>query len=107
MIASSMLLRGDARRVMDDYLLEISLSLPFQTDTNTGMGILIKCFLEGLITYHGHSISKEEAQSEEAQEAKKEVAEMLDSLFENVKNVHHELTRGFRFWKAVSAQIRV
>lgn len=37
----NMLLKGDARRSREDYL-EISLSLPFKCDTNTGMGVLWK-----------------------------------------------------------------
>ena len=103
MIASSMLLRGDARRTArDDYLLEISLSLPFTADTNTGLGIVIKCFLEGLITFHGKPVEEKEKASEEVVEAKEAVAEMLDGTFENVRNVKSELGRGFRFWSAVS-----
>ncbi len=103
MITSSMLLRGDARRhSREDYLLEISLSLPFSADTGTGMGIVIKCFVEGLLTYHGGAVGAEEAETEEVKGMKEELAELLDSTFENVKNVRNELARGFRFWNAVS-----
>ncbi|KDN46136.1 hypothetical protein K437DRAFT_223820 [Tilletiaria anomala UBC 951] len=102
-----MLLRGDARRTRDDYLLEISLSLPFQTDTNTGLGIVIKCFLEGLITYHGSKVTPEEADSESVKEAKETIAEMLESTFESVKNIKHELGKGFRFWRALMISVRL
>ena len=100
MIAMSMILRGEARRARDDYL-DIALSLPFQHDTNTGLGIVVKCYLEALLTFHG-AVSEEEEKSDKVREAKSSVIEMLVETFENVKDVKYELARGFRFWAAVS-----
>ncbi|PWN53396.1 hypothetical protein IE53DRAFT_324877 [Violaceomyces palustris] len=105
MIAMSMLLRGDARRARDDYL-DISLSLPFQNDTNTGLGIVVKCYVEALITFHGSTVREDERDSEEVREAKASVIEMLDELFENVKDVKAELAKGFRFWDSLMIAVQ-
>lgn len=102
MIAMSMLLRGDAKRSRDDYL-DISLSLPFQNDANTGLGIVVKCYLDALLTFHGGPVTEADANSEEVREAQESVLGMLEGTFENVKDVRAELARGFRFWDAVSA----
>ncbi|SPO28323.1 related to MKT1 - retroviral protease signature protein [Ustilago trichophora] len=100
MISLSLLLRGDARRGRDDYL-DISLSLPFQTDVNTGMGIVVKCYLDGLLTYRGGPVLPEQVDDEEVVEAKQGVLHALEETFANVKDVKMELGRSFRFWQAV------
>lgn len=100
MISMSLLLRGDGRRNRDDYL-DISLSLPFQTDVNTGMGIVVKCYLDGLIAYHEGPVTADQAEDASVMEEKKGVLGMLDETFTNVKDVRAELGRAFRFWTAV------
>jgi hypothetical protein len=101
-IASSLLLRGDGRRARDDYL-DISLSLPFQNDANTGMGVVVKCFLEALLTFNGGPVRAGEEENEDVKEAVEQVLEMVEATFDNVKDVRNELRRAFRFWDAVSA----
>lgn len=100
MISMSLLLRGDARRNRDDYL-DISLSLPFQTDVNTGMGILVKCYLDGLLTYRGGPVLPDQVDDAEVVEAKQGVLGALDDTFANVRDIRQELGRSFRFWDAV------
>jgi hypothetical protein len=104
-IASSLLLRGDGRRARDDYL-DISLSLPFQNDANTGMGVVVKCFLEALLTFNGGPVRAGEEENEDVKEAVEQVLEMVEATFDNVKDVRNELRRAFRFWDAVSAPPR-
>ncbi|KAN0061277.1 hypothetical protein ACQY0O_006123 [Thecaphora frezii] len=104
MIAMSMLLRGDARRSRDDYL-DISLSLPFQHDTNSGLGIVVKCYLDALLTFHGGPVKEDEVEEEAVKEAKSSVVEMLVETFENVKDIRYELARGFRFWDSLMVAV--
>lgn len=99
-LASSMLLRGDARRARDDYL-DIALSLPFQTDTNTGLGVVVKCYIEAVIAFHGAAPREDEVDSEDVKESKEGVLKMLDETFGNVRSVRGELARGFRCWEAL------
>ncbi|CAD6938696.1 unnamed protein product [Tilletia controversa] len=109
MVACTLLLRGDARRARDDFL-DIALSLPFGTDANTALGIVVKCYLEGLLTMHdGRAISEEEVKGagrEEVREEKEAIVEMLGETFENVKDVKGELRRGFRFWDVLMVAVR-
>ncbi|KAJ9474097.1 Post-transcriptional regulator MKT1 [Pseudozyma hubeiensis] len=100
MISLSLLLRGDARRNRDDFI-DISLSLPFQTDVNTGMGILVKCYLDGLLTYRGGPVLEHQVDDAEVVEAKQGVLGALDDTFSNVRDIKQELGRSFRFWDAV------
>lgn len=96
-----MLLRNDARRTRDDFL-DIALSLPFQTDTNTGFGILAKVYLDATITIYGDTVKEGEESSEEAKEAKEQALELCEQTFVGIKNPRAEVERGFRFWDAVS-----
>lgn len=105
MIASTMLLRSDARRARDDYL-DIALSLPFQSDANTGLGVVFKCYIEAFIAFHGRPPTEDEFDSEEVNESKTAVIEMLDSTFANVRNVKGELQRGFRYWECLMIAVR-
>lgn len=119
-IAVNFLLRGDAKRSYDDYL-GVAFSLPFQTDTNTGMGILFKAFGDTVCHMAGGvdavaragtgngSTSKEagaaaatQAERAQVKETKEQVLTLLQDAFPNVKNVRAELERGFRFWSLVS-----
>ncbi|CAI2168817.1 8627_t:CDS:10 [Funneliformis geosporum] len=58
MLTLSMFLNGDCVKDRQDFL-EISLSLPFLYDANTGLGIIAKTYLENVIT-----LSKDNAISE-------------------------------------------
>ncbi|KAG8930683.1 hypothetical protein FRC02_003785 [Tulasnella sp. 418] len=103
MTALNMLLQEHARRARDD-LLDISLSLPFQTDVNTGFGILAKVYLDGLVTLYGKAVTDPNAEG--VREAKDEALEFCDDTFEGVKYPRAEVKRGFRFWDAALEAIR-
>ena len=110
-VALNLLLRSDARRSREDYV-DISLSLPFQTDTNTGMGILFKafgdtvCHMAGGVEVVPRAGAGTTGASVEEQKvvgaAKEQTLSLLDEAFPNVKNVTAELQRGLRFWQVVS-----
>lgn len=109
-IALNLLLRGDARRSREDYL-DIALSLPFQTDTNTGMGILFKAYGDALchvaggvnvLTRAGFGTQGSPEEKELVVEAKATTIQLLQEAFPNIKSVPGELERGFRFWRIVS-----
>ncbi|GAA5912613.1 hypothetical protein JCM8208_004791 [Rhodotorula glutinis] len=118
-IAVNCLLRGDAQRSYADYL-GVAFSLPFQADTNTGMGILFKafgdtvCHMAGGIEIvaktanasggAGSAATKEEREA--IQQAKDQVLGLLQDAFPNVKNVRAELERGFRFWNLIMLAVR-
>lgn len=102
-----MLLRNDARRVRDDFL-DISLSLPFQADSNTGFGVLAKTYLDATIAYNeGSPITEADAESEDAKDAKDAALEAVEETFTSVKNPRAEVERGFRFWDAVRSDLPV
>lgn len=100
MVLLSLLLRSDTRQQRDDYL-DLNLALPFQSDTNTGMGIVAKCYLDALYTLHGGPVTAADAASPEVAEAKDSVLDMLVETFENVRDVPFEIRRAFRFWGAL------
>ncbi|GJN92125.1 hypothetical protein Rhopal_005155-T1 [Rhodotorula paludigena] len=117
-IAVNCLLRSDAQRSYADYL-GVAFSLPFQADTNTGMGILFKaygdtvCHMSGGIEVVARTAKKEgEAgaatrdERETIKDAKEQVLGLLQDAFPNVKNVRAELERGFRFWNLVMLAVR-
>lgn len=123
----NLLLNNDARRNREDYL-EIALSLPFKSDTNTGMGVVWKGWCDacshigssmGLGTPQelggfaiaskregGESLSEQEERTrkESLEGVKKAVSDMLEGAFGNVRDVRNELARGVRFWDTVSRE---
>ncbi|MBL2080914.1 hypothetical protein ELI62_32055, partial [Klebsiella pneumoniae] len=48
-------LRGDAKRQRDDFV-DIALSLPFQSEVNTGLGILAKTYIDVTISQYEGSL---------------------------------------------------
>ena len=96
----NMFLRGDAKRERDD-LLDIALSLPFQSDVNTGFGILAKVYLDAL-THINNRQCVRDANAEGVREAKQLALEICEETFPGVKNPKGEVERGFRFWDCVS-----
>ncbi|KAG8982314.1 hypothetical protein FRB90_006880, partial [Tulasnella sp. 427] len=95
--ALNMFLQHHARRQRED-LLDISLSLPFQTDVNTGYGILIKVYLDGLVHLYGGAVVDDQAEG--VRQAKDEALDFCDETFNGVKDPQGEVLRGFRFWDA-------
>jgi len=101
--ALNMMLQHHARRQRDD-LLDISLSLPFQTDVNTGYGILIKVYLDGLVHLYGSQVV--DASADGVRVAKDDALDFCDETFSGVKDPRLEVHRGFRFWDATLWCIR-
>jgi hypothetical protein len=96
-----MLLSRHARRSRED-LLDISLSLPFQSDVNTGFGILAKVYLDATVVMYGLDRGPiRDANDEGVAEAKESALEVVEETFEGVKNPKLEVERGFRFWDVV------
>jgi len=96
----NMLLRNDARRARDD-LLDITLSLPFQTEVNTGFGVLAKVYLDALTHINGGQRVTDKGAP--GVDMKKEMAlELCEETFPGVKGPKSEVERGFRFWDVVS-----
>lgn len=100
-IGVHMVLSGDARRNRDDYL-DINTSLPFQSDVNTGFGILAKTYLDAAAFHLGEPITAENASSEAAIQAKNDALTFIDASFSSVRSPRQEIERGFRFWDTVS-----
>ncbi|KAI5481413.1 XPG I-region protein [Pseudohyphozyma bogoriensis] len=114
-VAMNLLLRSDARRSREDYL-DIALSLPFQNDTNTGMGILFKAYGDAFAGYAGGvdvicragagTTGATEEEKATVAEARDSTFKLLDEFFPNVKNVTGELQRGLRFWQMIMLAVR-
>jgi hypothetical protein len=101
-IGVHIVLSGDAKRVRDDYL-DILVSLPFQAETNTGFGILVKTYLDAATFHNGDDITPENAKSESVAVAKRDALSFIEQSFSSVKTPLQEVERGFRFWDTVSA----
>src|ERR1700733_12332868 len=95
----NMLLRADARKSRED-LLDITLSLPFQTEVNTGFGILAKVYLDAL-THLNNRTRVLDPNAEGVAEAKAIALETCEETFPGVKYPKQEVERGFRFWDVV------
>ncbi|CAL1715309.1 unnamed protein product [Somion occarium] len=92
----NMLLRHDARQNRED-LLDINLSLPFQSEVNTGFGVLAKVYLDAL-THINNRQRVRDPNAEGVKEAKAMALEICEETFPGVKNPKQEVERGFRFW---------
>ena len=75
----NMLLRHDARRARDD-LLDVNLSLPFQTEVNTGFGVLAKVYLDAL-THINNRQRVRDPNAEGVREAKAMALEICEETF--------------------------
>jgi len=102
--ALNMLLRSDARRQRDDFL-DISLSLPFQVDVNTGFGVLAKVYLDALTHLNGGA-RVVDPNAEGVADAKAMALEICEETFTGVKYPKTEVERGFRFWDTALAAMR-
>ncbi|TBU30595.1 temperature dependent protein affecting M2 dsRNA replication-domain-containing protein [Dichomitus squalens] len=100
----NMLLRHDARRARDD-LLDINLSLPFQSEVNTGFGVLAKVYLDALTHINGRQRVRD-ANAEGVKEAKQMALDICEETFQGVKYPKAEVERGFRFWDVTLTAMR-
>lgn len=94
-----MLLRNDARRARDD-MLDITMSLPFQAEVNTGFGVLAKVYLDTL-THLNNQTRVRDPNAEGVKECKQMALEICEETFPGVKLPKQEVERGFRFWDIV------
>lgn len=94
-----MLLRNDARRARDDFL-DITLSLPFQTEVNTGFGVLAKVYLDAL-THINNGTRVRDPNAPGVKVAKEMALDLCEETFPGVKYPKLEVERGFRFWDLV------
>lgn len=115
-----MLLTGAAKKHREEYM-DLMLSsfsksnlaftltlagLPFQTETNTGFGILFKTYLDVTVfSYEGDAITESTTDSQSAKDAKSQALDFVEQSFESVKNPRLEVERGFRFWDTVSLSL--
>ena len=95
----NMLLRNDARRARDDFL-DITLSLPFQTEVNTGFGVLAKVYLDAL-THINNGTRVRDPNAPGVKVAKEMALDLCEETFPGVKYPKLEVERGFRFWDLV------
>ncbi|KAF8998120.1 temperature dependent protein affecting M2 dsRNA replication [Cyathus striatus] len=100
----NMLLRNDARRARED-LLDITLSLPFQGEVNTGFGVLAKVYLDAL-THINNGQRVRDPDAEGVREAKAMALELCEETFPGVKYPKLEVERGFRFWDVALSAMR-
>lgn len=98
-VTLNMLLRNDARRARDD-LLDITMSLPFQAEVNTGFGVLAKVYLDTL-THLNNQTRVQDPNAEGVKECKQMALEICEETFPGVKLPKQEVERGFRFWDIV------
>ena len=100
-----MLVRRDARQSRED-LLDLNLSLPFQSEVNTGFGVLAKVYLDAL-THLNNGQRVRDPNVEGVKEAKAVALEICEETFAGVKGPKLEVERGFRFWDVVSRRFRL
>lgn len=100
----NMLLRHDAKRARDDFL-DINLSLPFQSEVNTGFGVLAKVYLDAL-THLNNGQRVRDPNAEGVREAKQMALEICEETFPGVKSPKLEVERGFRFWDVALTAMR-
>lgn len=100
----NMLLRSDARRARED-LLDITISLPFQSEVNTGFGVLAKVYLDAL-THLNNQTRVLDPNAEGVRESKAMALEICEDTFPGVKNPKQEVERGFRFWDIALSAMR-
>ncbi|CCM02615.1 uncharacterized protein FIBRA_04718 [Fibroporia radiculosa] len=99
----NMLLRHDATR--REELLDINLSLPFQSEVNTGFGVLAKVYLDAL-THINNRQRVRDPNAEGVREAKQMALEICEETFPGVKGPKLEVERGFRFWDVALTAMR-
>lgn len=106
-IVLSLVLRNDTRRSREDGM-EVSLSLPFQNEANTGMGILFKGYADAMVCSQSEIEAETELDKKEemVKELKEDILVGAQDGFPMVRDVRAELNRGFRFWDAVMKVVR-
>nr|XP_019046903.1 XPG domain-containing protein [Kwoniella bestiolae CBS 10118]OCF25833.1 XPG domain-containing protein [Kwoniella bestiolae CBS 10118] len=104
-VSAHILLSGSARRNREDYQ-DFMLSLPFQSEVNTGFGILTKTYLDATTYHYEDTITEADAKTDRAIQAKKDALSFIEQSFSSVKLPLQEVERGFRFWDSIMAAIR-
>ncbi|WVF69546.1 hypothetical protein IAT40_004324 [Kwoniella sp. CBS 6097] len=104
-VNAHIMLSGQARRNREDYN-DVMISLPFQSETNTGFGILAKTYLDATIYHHDEIITDATAGTDKAKQAKKDALGFVEQSFSSIKLPIQEVERGFRFWDSIMVAIR-
>ncbi|WVQ98301.1 hypothetical protein IAU59_005424 [Kwoniella sp. CBS 9459] len=104
-VNAHIMLSGHARRNRDDYN-DVMISLPFQSETNSGFGILAKTYLDATIYHHDEIITDATAGTDKATQAKRDALGFVEQSFSSIKSPIQEVERGFRFWDSIMAAIR-
>ncbi|RUS17673.1 temperature dependent protein affecting M2 dsRNA replication-domain-containing protein [Endogone sp. FLAS-F59071] len=107
----SLFLNGRCRKERGDYL-DISCSLPYLQDVNTALGLVVKFYLETLITATSpSSVDPDVAHSPPAptptQSQITEALAKLDDTFTSCSDVRGDLRRGLDLWDRVVIGVRV
>lgn len=112
MVALGAFLCNDIRKSRDDYL-NISLSLPFNSDVNTALGIVAKLYLDTVISLSAQAENKEapfgmstlESASEPTESIKESALGSIKDAFTACVDPVSDLGRGFRLWDALVAGV--
>jgi hypothetical protein len=109
-------LRIVARPIREEQLTK---GLPFQSDCNTGFGIVFSYYLN--VTLYNfrestkdttpqtpdsadsepNAITESNKDTDAVKQAKEDALKAVETLFQSVKGARQEVERGFRFWDAV------
>ncbi|CAG8453923.1 4770_t:CDS:10 [Acaulospora morrowiae] len=100
MLTLSMFLNGDCVKERQDYL-DIALSLPFLNDVNTGLGIIVKTYLENVIAFSKEGDSKSVNSSHINDALKK-----IEDTFTACESAKSDLENGFLFWDEIIAGVK-
>jgi hypothetical protein len=106
-------------RCLITYGKKLTIGLPFQSDCNTGFGIVFSYYLNVTLYNYRESpkdttpkspdsvdsetnaITDSNKDSDTVKQAKEDALKAVEVTFESVKGARQEVERGFRFWDAV------
>jgi hypothetical protein len=90
-------LSGRCQQKRSDFI-DINLALPFGIDANTGLGIVIKTYLERVLEI---SLGKEPAT------VVADALHYVEGTFTGCSQIKTDLQRGIRFWEQLVAAVKV
>ncbi|CAG8438708.1 9726_t:CDS:10 [Diversispora eburnea] len=100
MLTLSMFLNGDCVKERPDYL-DITLSLPFLYDVNTGLGIIVMTYLENVI-----AVTKDNENKSTNNSLINDALKKIEETFTSCINVKSDLENGFLFWDEIIVAIK-
>ncbi|KTW29683.1 hypothetical protein T552_00891 [Pneumocystis carinii B80] len=96
MITASLFMNQDANRERDDWL-EFTRLLPFNNEYDITMGVVIKTYLEKIITYENPT----------SEDSKKKAIEYLKSTFISAENIEEDIVKFRYLWNSIVYGIKV